>query len=186
MSNVKIAVLVGSLRKKSFTKTVVETVIKNSPKEMEYTLIDIGVLPIYNQDLESENREPKEWLAFRDKIRGFDAVLFATPEHNRSVPAALKNALDVGSRPYGQNVFNAKPAAVISVSPGAIGGFGANHHLRQVLAFLNMPVMAQPEAYIGNVMNVINPDGAITNENTVGFLKVFTESFLNHIKNNLK
>ncbi len=157
MSNVKIAVLVGSLRKKSFTKTVVETVIKNSPKEMEYTLIDIGVLPIYNLDLESENREPKEWLAFRDKIRGFDAVLFATPEHNRSVPAALKNALDVGSRPYGQNVFNAKPAAVISVSPGAIGGFGANHHLRQVLAFLNMPVMAQPEAYIGNVMNVINP-----------------------------
>ena len=186
MSNVKIAVLVGSLRKKSFTKTVVETVIKNSPKEMEYTLIDIGVLPIYNQDLESENREPKEWLAFRDKIRGFDAVLFATPEHNRSVPAALKNALDVGSRPYGQNVFNAKPAAVISVSPGAIGGFGANHHLRQVLAFLNMPVMAQPEAYICNVMNVINPDGAITNENTVGFLKVFAESFLNHIKNNLK
>ncbi len=185
MSNIKIAVLLGSLRKQSFTKAVVEALIHQSSKEMEYEFIEIGNLSLYNQDLEAENKEPKEWLAFRDKIKTFDAVLFATPEHNRSLPAALKNALDIGSRPYGHSVWNTKPTAIISVSPGSIGGFGANHHLRQVLTFLNMPVMAQPEAYVGNVMNLMGPDGKINNDNTLGFLKLFANSFLAHINKNL-
>ena len=186
MKNIKIAVLLGSLRKQSFTKAVVEALINQSPKEMEYEILDIGYLPLYNQDLESENREPKEWLSFLEIIKNFDAVLLATPEHNRSFPAALKNALDIGSRPYGHSVWNNKPAAIISVSPGSIGGFGANHHLRQVLTFLNMPVMGQPEAYISNVMNLMSGDGKISNENTLGFLKLFADGFLSHINKNVK
>ncbi len=186
MSNIKIAVLLGSLRKQSFTKVVVEALIHQSPKEMEYEIIEIGNLPLYNQDLESENMEPKEWQDFRKKIKNFDAILLATPEHNRSFPAALKNALDIGSRPYGQSVWNNKPAAIISVSPGSIGGFGSNHHLRQVSTFLNMPIMAQPEAYIGNVLNLIGADGKISNENTLGFLKLFANSFSSHVYKNIK
>lgn len=186
MTNIKIAVLLGSLRKQSFTKAVVEALIHQSPKEMEYEILEIGNLPLYNQDLEAESREPKDWLVLREKIKTFDAVLFATPEHNRSLPAALKNALDIGSRPYGQSVWNNKPAAIISVSPGSIGGFGANHHLRQVLTFLNMPVMGQPEAYISNVTNLMGGDGKISNENTLGFLKLFADGFLSHINKNVK
>lgn len=186
MSNIKIAVLLGSLRKQSFTKAVVEALIHQSPKEMEYEILEIGNLPLYSQDFESENKEPKEWLDFREKIKNFDAVLLATPEHNRSIPAALKNALDIGSRPYGRSVWNNKPGAIISVSPGSIGGFGANHHLRQVLTFLNMPVMGQPEAYISNVMNLMGGDGKISNENTLGFLKLFADVFLSHINKNVK
>lgn len=186
MSKIKIAVLLGSLRKQSFTKAVVEALIHQSPEEMEFEFLEIGNLPLYNQDLESENREPKEWLAIREQINNFDAVLFATPEHNRSFPAALKNVLDIASRPYGHSVWNNKPAAIISVSPGSIGGFGANHHLRQVLTFLNMSVMAQPEAYISNVMSLIGPDGKINNEKTLGFLKLFSNGFFAHIQKNLK
>src|SRR6185295_6582705 len=105
--------------------------------------VEIGTLPLYNQDLETA--PPGEWQKLRDRVRGADAVLFATPEYNRSVPGVLKNAIDVGSRPYGKSAWAGKPAAIASVSPGAIGAFGANHHLRQSLVFLDMPCMQQPE-----------------------------------------
>jgi chromate reductase len=171
----KIAVLIGSLRKGSFTRKIVMEMLKQSPSSLEFSIVNIGELPFYNEDLEEQ--APKEWISFRETIRGSDGILFATPEYNRSVPAALKNALDVGSRPYGQSVWNNKPAAIISVSPGAIGGFGANHHLRQPFVFLNILCMQQPEAYISNVTTLLNEDGSVKNEKTVAFLKKFMEEF---------
>ena len=109
-------------------------------------------------------------MAFRDAVRPADAVLFATPEYNRSVPGVLKNAIDVGSRPYGASVWDKKPAVVVSNSPGVIGGFGANHHLRQSLVFLNMPALQQPEAYVGGVNKLFADDGSIAVEATRAFL----------------
>ena len=130
---------------------------------------------IYNQDID-ENR-PAVWTEFRGHIRAADAVLFVTPEHNRSVPAALKNALDIASRPYGKNAWRGKPGAVVSASPGAIGGFGANHHLRQALVFLNMPPLQQPEAYIGGADKMFDEGGKLTNSATREFLGKYLQSF---------
>ena len=109
-------------------------------------------------------------------------MLFVTPEYNRSVPAALKNAIDVGSRPYGASAWDGKPAAIMSVSPGAIGGFGANHHLRQSLVFLNMPALQQPEAYIGGAANLFDAEGKLTNPGTADFLKKFMQAFATMIE----
>lgn len=144
----KIAVIVGSLRKESLNRKAAKMLISLAPKSLEMELVEIGDLSLYNEDLDSD--PPVMWKNFRQKIKNSNAVLFVTPEYNRSVPGVLKNAIDVGSRPYGQSVWGGKPAAVISVSPGAMGGFGANHHLRQSLVFLDMPAMQQPEAYIGH------------------------------------
>jgi chromate reductase len=138
-------------------------------------LIEIGDLSLYDEDAEAS--PPASWLAFRDAVRPADGVLFVTPEYNRSVPGVLKNAIDVGSRPYGKSVWNGKPAGVVSVSPGAIGGFGANHHLRQSLVFLNMPALQQPEAYLGGAGALFDADGAIANEGTAKFLDGFLDAF---------
>ena len=172
-----IAVLVGSLRKGSFSRRVAEAMIKLSPGGFRYEIVEIGALPLYNQDLDDENPPPAPWTAFREKIRSFDAVLFVTPEYNRSVPAVLKNALDVGSRPYGKSVWNGKPAGVVSVSPGAMGGFGTNHHLRQSLVFLNMPTLAQPEAYVGSAAKLVDDDREVTVESTREFLSGFITAY---------
>ena len=124
-----VAVLVGSLRKDSFTRKVANAVVELAPDSLRLEIVEVGNLALYNQDLEA--RPPRDWVGFRDRIRGADGVVFATPEYNRSIPGVLKNAVDVGSRPYGKSVWMRKPTAIISVSPGALGGFGANHHLRQ-------------------------------------------------------
>ena len=145
----KIGVLVGSLRKESFNRKVAKELESLAPSSLTFDFIEIAHLPLYNQDLDDENKPSKEWIDFRKQVKQCDAILFCTPEYNRSVPGVLKNAIDVGSRPYGESVWEKKPAAVISVSVGAIGGFGANHHLRQSLVFLDMPCMQQPETYIG-------------------------------------
>ena len=116
----KVAVLVGSLRKESFTRKVANAIAAVAPPSLEFSHVDIGSLPLYNQDLDTDS-PPAAWSAFRDAVRPADALLFATPEYNRSVPGVLKNAIDVGSRPYGKSVFDRKPGAVVSVSPGAIG-----------------------------------------------------------------
>ena len=144
-----VAIFVGSLRKESFTRKVANAIARVAPSTLNFQFIDIASVSHYNQDLESA--PPADWIAFRDKVRAVDALLFATPEYNRSVPGVLKNAIDVGSRPYGKSAWNGKPGAVVSVSPGALSGFGANHHLRQSLVFLNVPAMQQPEAYLGHV-----------------------------------
>jgi chromate reductase, NAD(P)H dehydrogenase (quinone) len=142
-----VCVLIGSLRKASFNGMLANTLISLAPSSMKLDIVEIGNLPLYNQDLET-NPPPARWTAFRQSVMAADAVLFVTPEYNRSVPAALKNALDVGSRPYGSSVWDRIPGAIVSSSPGAIGAFGANHHLRQSLVFLNVPTMQQPEAYV--------------------------------------
>ena len=177
MNSGNIAVVVGSLRKASFTRRVAEAMVRLAPGAYGYEFIEIGQLPLYNQDLDAAEKTPPEWVAFRDRVRPFKAVLFATPEHNRSVPAALKNALDVGSRPYGKSVWNGKPAGVVSVTPGAMGGFGANHILCQSLVFLNMPAMPQPEAYIGQAADLVADDFSVKVESTRTFLAAYMKAF---------
>ena len=168
--------LVGSLRKDSLSRKIANAVAALNAAPLGFSFAEIGNLPLYNQDLETEN-PPTEWVSFREQVKTADAVLFVTPEYNRSVPGSLKNAIDVGSRPYGKSAWDAKPAAIISVSPGAIGAFGANHHLRQSLVFLNMPVMQQPEAYIGNAVTLFDAQGNLTNQSTREFLTKFVQSF---------
>src|SRR5512141_1355728 len=141
----RVAVFIGSLRTASWSRKVARELIALAPSSLQPEIVEIGQLPLYNQDFDDSGNPPADWLAFRQRVKSYDAVLFVTPEYNRSVPAPLKNAIDVGSRPYGKSVWDGKPAAVVSVSPGAIGAFGANHHLRQSLVFVNMPVMQQPE-----------------------------------------
>ena len=147
----KIAIIVGSLREASINRKVARSICGLRGDNLNCSMIEIGDLPLYNQDFDSLPQQPEQYVRFRDEVRAADGVLFVSPEYNRSVPGVLKNAIDVGSRPYGQSVFDKKPAAIITASPGAIGGFGAHHHLRQSCVFLNMPMMLQPEAYLGNV-----------------------------------
>ena len=162
MTTHKIAILVGSLRKDSINRKVARSICALRGENLECKIIEIGDLPLYNQDYDNAPQQPEQYVRFRDEMRAADGVLFVTPEYNRSVPGVLKNAIDVGSRPYGQSVFDKKPAAIVTASPGAIGGFGANHHLRQSCVFLNMPVMAQPEAYLANVSeDNFNADGSL-------------------------
>ena len=179
----KIAVLVGSLRKGSYNRMIANALCGLAPSGTQCEIVEIGDLPLYNPDLD-DPAPPKQWKEFRDRVRGADAVLFVTPEYNRSVPGPIKNAIDVGSRPYGQSVWSKKPAAVVSVSPGAIGAFGANHHLRQSLVFLDMPALQQPEAYIGGVAGLVNEKGEVTKEETREFLRKFMETFARWIEAN--
>jgi chromate reductase len=172
-----IAVFVGSLRKESFNRKMAKVLTTLASESLMLEIIEIGVLPLYDQDYDDEGKPPSAWTEFRKRVKSFDGVLFVTPEYNRSVPGVLKNALDVGSRPYGQSVWGGKPGAVISVSPGAIGGFGANHHLRQSLVFLDVPAMQQPEAYIGGAAQLFDANGDITNETTREFLRRFMDAF---------
>ncbi|MDA8126352.1 MAG: NAD(P)H-dependent oxidoreductase [Deltaproteobacteria bacterium] len=174
---VKIAVFVGSLRKESYNLKTAKALLTLAPKPLRLEIVKIGNLPLYNQDFDDEGMPPAEWTAFREQVKAFAGLLFVTPEYNRSVPGVLKNALDVGSRPYGKSVWGGKPGAVISVSPGAIGGFGANHHLRQSLVFLDIPAMQQPEAYIGSAAQLFDSNGAITNEATREFFIKFMNAF---------
>jgi len=177
-----VAVLVGSLRKGSFNRMTAQALMELAPETLKLEIVEIRDLPLYNQD--DDAAPPAQSAAFKQHIARADAVLFVTPEYNRSVPGVLKNAIDVASRPYGQSAWNGKPAGVISVSPGAIGGFGANHHLRQSLVFLNMPAMQQPEAYIGNCAPLFNDQGKLTNESTRKFLRGFLDAFVVWIERN--
>jgi chromate reductase len=175
MNSKKIAVIVGSLRRESFNKKMAIVLMALAPKELLLELIEIGDLEMYNQDL--DDKPPSSWTIFRKHLNEYDGVLFVTPEYNRSVPAVLKNALDVGSRPYGKNVWDGKPGAIVSVSIGAIGGFGANHHLRQMLMYLNVSTMAQPEAYIGDAAKLFNFEGELINDSTRKFMLEFLNAF---------
>jgi chromate reductase len=175
-----VCVLVGSLRKASFNGMLANTLISLAPSSMKLDIVEIGQLPFYNEDLDTA-APPAPWTAFRERVKAADAVLFVTPEYNRSVPAVLKNALDVGSRPYGSSVWDRKPGAVVSGSPGAIGGFGANHHLRQSLVFLNVPTLQQPEAYLGRVDKLFDEHGKFVSDGTGKFLQAFMQAFTNWV-----
>jgi chromate reductase, NAD(P)H dehydrogenase (quinone) len=179
-----VAVLVGSIRKGSINRQVATSLAELAPASLRLNIVEIGHLPLYNQDEDAS--PPSAWTAFRDRVRAADAVLFVTPEHNRSVPAALKNALDIGSRPYGKSAWDGRPGAVVSASPGGIGGFGANHHLRQSLVFLNVATMQQPEAYIGGADKLFDQNGKLANEGTREFLNKFMQAFAKWIDANAK
>lgn len=184
MKKYKIAVIVGSLRKESYNLKTAKALIALAPESLSPEILNIADLPMFNEDLEAN--PPKQWVTLREQIKAADGILFVTPEYNRSIPGVLVNAIDVGSRPYGKNSWDGKPAAIVSVSIGDISGFGANHHLRQSLVFVNAPTMAQPEAYIGGAAALFDDKGNLTYDSTREFLKNFMEAFEKWVVTNAK
>lgn len=180
----KVAVIVGSLRKGSYNRMAARALQELAPKHLTFDEPDIGAVAFYNQDGDA-NPDPS-WIALKQRIRAADAVLFVTPEYNRSMPGVLKNAIDAASRPYGDSAWQGKPAAVMTVATGAIGGFGSNHHLRQSMVFLDMPCMPQPEAYIGNAAQLFDESGKLKKDDTREFFHKFIEAFATWIENNRK
>ena len=176
-----VAVLVGSLRKDSFNRKIARALEALAPPSLSLEEVPFGDLPLYDQDLDTAS-PPPAWTAFRERIRPARALLFVTPEYNRSVPGGLKNAIDVGSRPYGKSVFSGKPGAVVTGSPGGVGGFGANHHLRQMLVFLDVPVLQQPEMYLGQVDKMLDADGKPASDQTRDFLQGFMTRFASWVE----
>jgi chromate reductase, NAD(P)H dehydrogenase (quinone) len=175
MQQIKVGVITGSLRQKSFARYLGRALIKAAPAGLDFSIIEIGEMPHYNEDLEVD--PPQAFTRFRNTIIASDAVLFVTPEFNRSMPGVLKNSIDVGSRPWGKSVWAGKTAAVISISPGAIGGFGANHALRQCLAAVGVVTMAHPEAYISNAAALFDGAGALVDPKTTEFVTQFMSAF---------
>jgi chromate reductase len=170
-----VIVIVGSLRREAFSRKTANALRELASPSMHLEILEIGQLPLYNVDL--EETAPREWVDFRDRVRRADAALFVTPEYNRSVPGALKNAIDVASRPYGNSAWDGKPAAIVSVSQGLLGAFGANHHLRQALVFVNMPTLQQPEVYLSRSRELFDESGRLTNQDTRDFLEKFLQAF---------
>ena len=170
-----VVVIVGSLARASLNRKMARALIGVAPPSLNPAFVEIGELPLYTPDFEAD--PPPAVRAFRERVAPCDAVLFVTPEYNRSMPGGFKNALDVGSRPYGKSVWAGKPAAIVTCSPGAIGGFGANHHLRQSLVFLDMPALQQPEAYIGGAAKLFDEQGTLVNDDTRAFITKFMQAF---------
>jgi chromate reductase len=172
----KIAIIVGSLREGSINRKVARSICALKNDNLDCSMIEIGDLPLYNPDL--DENPPEQWRRFREQVGAADGVLFVSPEYNRSIPGGLKNAIDVGSRPYGKSVFDKKPAAIVTVSPGSIGGFGSNHQIRQAAVFLNMPVMQQPEAYLGHVNDdSFDADGCLKEGSLKDLVSVLAHAF---------
>jgi chromate reductase len=163
----KVGVLIGSLRKDSQTRRLANAMTKLAPDTLDFDFIEIGDLPLYNEDLETDT-PPESWTRMREAIKATDAILVVSPEYNRGVPGALKNAIDVGSRPWGKAVWTGKPAAVVTATPGALGGYGVNHHLRQTLNVFGMPVLPT-EVYISGLWQLFKDDNSFASEDTEKF-----------------
>lgn len=181
-----IGIIIGSLRKESFSKKIGKALPAMAPEGFEFKTIRLDDLPIYNQDFDDHNEVPEAYTTFRNEVKQLDGFIFITPEYNRSVPAVLKNALDVGSRPYGKSVWDGKPGAIFSNSPGVVGGFGANHHLRQSLVFLNIPVMQQPEVYLSKINELFDESGTIKEGETKDFIKKAVDAYITWFSQNQK
>ena len=172
------AILVGSLRADSINRKIARSICAMEHDRLDCSIVEIGDLPLYNQDYDGSPDEPPSYARFREQIAAVDGILFVTPEYNRGMPAVLTNALDVGSRPYGKSVWSRKPAAIVSASPGGIGGFGANHQVRQSCVFLNIPVMQHPEAYLGRVTDdSFGPDGLLADGPLKDLVRTIAEAF---------
>jgi len=174
MPKIKVAVIVGSNRRDSINRKLAQALAKLGSDKLAFNFVAIDDLPLYNQDLEAA--WPNSVARFKSEIAAADALLFVTPEHNRSIPTVLKNAIDWGARPYGQNAWSGKPAAITGTTPGAIGAALAQLHLRQVLGVLGVLVMGG-EAYISFKPGLVDANGTITDESTRGFLKAFVDQF---------
>ncbi|MEO8057019.1 MAG: NAD(P)H-dependent oxidoreductase [Burkholderiales bacterium] len=173
--NHRVGIIIGSLRKQSLNRKMAHALTSLAPSNLALEIVEIAELPHCNAD--DEANPPPAVVNFKKTIESLDAVLFVTPEYNRGAPGFLKNAIDVASRPYGKNSWQGKPVGVISVSPGAIGAFGANHQLRQSFVFLDMPAMQQPEAYIGNAAELFNDAGTLENKDTAEFMRAYLAAF---------
>jgi len=174
----KVGIVVGSIRENSFSERVAKALVSLLPDRYEANYIQIDHLPVYSQDHDADS--PQEFIDLRNEVEVQDALIFVTPEHNRSVPAALKNALDAASRPYGENKWAGKPALIASQTPaGVIGGFGANHHLRQMLTFLDVIAVQQPEVYLADSGSLFEEDGEITQDSTKDFLQAAVDELVN-------
>jgi chromate reductase len=181
----KIAIIVGSLREGSYNKKIAKALIALAPEHLSFDTVGIGELPLYNEDLD-KGAPPPAWTEFRARVGACEALLFVTPEYNRSMPGVLKNAIDVGSRPYGSSVWEKKPGAIVSATPGALGAFGANHHLRQSCVFLDVPLMQQPEAYLSGVGKVFGEDGSLTDEGLKALLARFIAAYADWVEKILR
>lgn len=181
-----IGLIAGSLRKASFSKKIAEALLLMAPEGYTFTIVSLEDLPVYNQDFDDNNKVPESYITFRNTIKDINGFIFITPEHNRSIPAVLKNAIDIGSRPYGKSVWEGKPAAIFSNSPGSISGFGANHHLRQCFVFLNMPTMQQPEVYIPEVNKLFDEEGNIKNKDTKTLLEKAVTAYIKWFERNTR
>jgi NAD(P)H-dependent FMN reductase len=171
----QVGLIIGSLRAGSFSRKTAHALMDHAPQSLKCRIIEIGDLAMYNEDLDKNPPEP--WTAFRSEVKSCDAVLFVTPEYNRSIPGCLKNAIDVGSRPQGLSVWDGMAAGVVSVTPYKLGAFGANHALRQTFVFLNLFVMQQPEAYIGGAADLFDDGGKLKSDGTGAFLSKFMIAF---------
>jgi chromate reductase len=179
MPNKKIALLVGSLRRDSYNRKVAHELMRLAPDGLDLHIVEIGNMPHYNEDLEAET--PQAWTDFRHAMQAVDGVIFVSPEYNRSIPGVLKNAIDVGSRPFNQSIWNGLAGAVITVSQSALGGFGANHHIRQAVVALNVPMMPTPEVYISKIQNLFEDDDRLV-QDTAKFVKTFLNTYHDWLK----
>jgi chromate reductase len=175
-----IAVVVGSLRRESFNRQLAQAVISLAPADFTFEFIDIGSLPLYSQDYDADYPEVAKHL--KQRVEAADGLLFVTPEYNRSMPGVLKNALDWGSRPWGTNSWRNKPGAVLGTSVGATGTALAQQHLRNVLAYLDVPTLGQPEVFIKHDPAAINAKGEIVNDGTRKFLQSFVDRYVAWVK----
>lgn len=183
MNTIKVAVLVGSLRKESINRKLAKAVERLAPEELKFEHVEIGNLPLYNQDFDGDY--PPECVRLKQQIEAADALLFVTPEYNRSVPGVLKNAIDIASRPWGTNSFAGKPGGLIGASIGATGSALAQQHLRNVLAYLDVHVLGQPEVFVKFTDDLIDAEGTISNEATKKFLQGFVDRYVRWLHTHL-
>lgn len=179
MKQYRVAVVVGSLREQSYNRQLAHALVSLFPAHIQCEFVSIGSLPLYNQDCDAQ--PPADVLAFKQQISQADGVIFVTPEYNRSIPGVLKNALDQGSRPWGQNSWDSKPAAVIGTSAGAMGTAMAQQHLRNVLAFLNMPTLNQPEMYLQWYDGMVGENGKFS-EKTGAFVQKWADAYVRFLE----
>ena len=175
MATHHIVTIVGSLRKESFTLKVANALAKLAPASLRLEVVTLGGLSFFNQDLEAA--PPADWLAFRERLQTSNGVIFVTPEYNRSIPGVLKNAIDVGSRPYGKSSFLGKPTGIISNSPGPLGGVNAAKHLQNILPGISGPIMGQPESYLSGIGDAFNDRGELIKEPVQKLLQHYLEAF---------
>jgi chromate reductase len=177
-----VVVIVGSLRKESFSLKIAKALAKLAPDTIKLDIVSLHGISFFNQDLEAA--PPADWLAFRDKIQKSEGVLFVTPEYNRAIPGVLKNAIDVASRPYGKSSFLGKPVGIISNSPGPLGGVSAAKSLQHILPGISGSIMGQPEIYLNGVGDAFDDKGELTKDSLKAVLKQYIDAYAAFVKRN--